>query len=96
MMAFSVDRMTLFNPGCRRRVGDWLELADALLRLPWWGCKVVGSVSTSGYICKRAFPLSSGRDCRISVAFPFEEGPGGGALLSCWRAAVSLSALDNG
>lgn len=94
IMAFSVDRMTLLNPGCRRRVGDWLELSDALLRLPWRGCRSTGSASTSGYICKRALPLSSDRDCRISV-FPFEEGPGDGVLLSCWRAAVSLSALDN-
>lgn len=75
-------------------MGDWLELSEALLRLPWWGCKSTGSASTSGYICKRAFPLSSDRDCRVS-AFPFEEVPGDGVLLSCWRAAVSLSALDN-
>lgn len=87
--------MILLNPGCRRRVGDRLELSDALLRSPWRDCRPTGSASTSGYICKRDFPLSSDRDCRISVVFPIAEGPGEGVLLSSWRAAVSLNALDN-
>ena len=94
-MAPSVDRIILLNPGFRRRVGDRLELSDALLRPPWRGCRSAGSASTSGYICKRDFPLSSDRGCRISVVFPFAEESEDGAFLCCWRAAVSLNALDN-
>ena len=85
------------NPGFRLRVGDKLELSDALLRPPWQGRRWAGTASTPGYFCKRGFPLSSDRDCRTSVVFPFAEGlgDGDGALLSCWRATVSFNALDN-